>query len=90
MNHVSKQAVNSCSPSLWRDITAAGKVARLSGMKPMGEGVQHTPSDLAKPLEATYIDCNNSVLVSINLAKILLCLISVITAIGPLPQRTRT
>ena len=41
------------------------------GMKPVGEGghcVQHPPSDLAKPPEAADFDCNNSVLVSINLA----------------------
>ena len=51
----------------------AGKVAQLAGYEARGGGgtLQHPPSDLAKPPEAEDFDCNNSVLVSINLAKIL-------------------
>ena len=58
----SKQATHSCIPSLWCDITVAGKAARLSEYEAHGGGVtqQHPPSDLARPPEAADIDCNNA------------------------------
>ena len=65
-------------------------MARLLGKVPVGVGGDATTSlDLAKPPEAANIDCNNSVLVSINLAKIICHLINGITAIKPLPLEAR-
>ena len=89
---LSRLSIHTSGSTACCDITKARAAARPRGDRsPGGKGRYKNSPDLAKPLRAAEVDCNNALCrFSINMAKTLWRLISVDTAFGSLPRRTST